>query len=359
MRRALGIEMHGTPVLEHNLDFFFRAPDLWNYHDKGKAALYFFIDRTGLWRTVVQIDGQELWRLNLRGKELYDNPGQVDPHSILSDLLEVPVPYRVISSATWTARDLVADRYRHERVFLAGDAAHQNTPSGGFGLNTGLGDAVDLGWKLAASIQGWGGTGLLDSYEAERRPIAVRNVRQATDNHRADQRLPVFDAIDEFSAAGALARLATRDAILREKRRMLITDGTALGYTYSGSPIICEDGSPEQPDEISEYIPTSRSGARAPHAWLTSSQSVIDLFGRGFSLLRMGDDAPDTAPFEQAFSRRGAPLSVFSIRHPDVCELYACKAVLVRPDGHVAWRSDLIPEDVDGVVDRVCGRGGA
>src|SRR5262249_39177529 len=149
-------------------------------HDKGKAALHFFVDAQGIWRTLVQLDGRELWRLGLRGKHYFDNAETVDASALITGIVGKPVPHEVVSVLRWIARDLVADRYQTERVFLAGDAAHQNTPSGGFGLNTGMGDIGNLGWKLAAVIDGWGGSGLLKSYELERRPVAQRIVKQAT-----------------------------------------------------------------------------------------------------------------------------------------------------------------------------------
>ena len=104
----------------------------------------------------MQLDGRELWRLGLRGKHYFDNADTVDAAALIAGVVGKPVPHEVVSALRWVARDLVADRYRVGRVFLAGDAAHQNTPSGGFGLNTGMGDAADLGWKLAAVLDGLG-----------------------------------------------------------------------------------------------------------------------------------------------------------------------------------------------------------
>jgi 2-polyprenyl-6-methoxyphenol hydroxylase-like FAD-dependent oxidoreductase len=355
VRRTLGIGARGDPAIEYNLDFFFRTPRLWTLHDKGKAALYFLIDGRGLWRTVVQIDGRELWRLNLRGKELYDHSATVDPQAVLDAMFGRPVPAEFLKTAKWIARDLVADGYGGPNAFLAGDAAHQNTPAGGFGLNTGLGDAVDLGWKLAAVLHGWGGPRLLDSYEAERRPVALRNVEQATYNYRTDQELPTAPDIGEDSPAGAAARARAKAYLDAEKRKMLVTDGTALGYRYDGSPILCDDGSPPLPDTISEYRPSTRPGTRAPHAWMTDGRSVLDLYGRGFVLLDFSSGAADTAPLRRAFARRGVPLGVAGIAEPDIAKLYERDLVLVRPDGHVAWRGDTPPADPDAVADRVRG----
>ena len=174
IQKTLGIAMNGVPALDYNLNIFFRVKELWNYHDKGKGALHFFADAQGIWRTLVQIDGRELWRLGIRGQWHYENPDKVDASAMINEMVGREIPHEVVASLPWVARDLVADLYGKGRVLLAGDAAHQNTPSGGFGLNTGMGDVNDLGWKLAGLAQGWGGPRLIDSDEAERRPVPPR-----------------------------------------------------------------------------------------------------------------------------------------------------------------------------------------
>jgi 2-polyprenyl-6-methoxyphenol hydroxylase-like FAD-dependent oxidoreductase len=353
--KTLGIAMHGTPALEYNLNIFFRTPELWAQHDKGKAALHFFADAKGIWRTLVQLDGRELWRLMLNGKEYFDNAEGVDAEGLITGVVGKPVPHEVVSALRWIARDLVADRYRGGRVFLAGDAAHQNTPSGGFGLNTGMGDAADLGWKLAAVLDGWGGEGLLESYEIERKPVAERIVKQATGNFMRDRRRAAHPRIAEDSAEGARARREMGEAIVASQSKVYLTDGTALGNVYDPSPICWADGSPTAPQSIMEYRPTTRPGARAPHAWLPDGRSTLDLFGRGFVLLRLGDGAPEADAFEAAFARRNVPFAVMPIADPRTCELYERRLVLVRPDGHVAWRADTMPDDPSAVVDRVRG----
>lgn len=354
--RTLGIALQGTPTLEYNLNIFFRTPELWTQHDKGKAALHFFIDAEGIWRTLVQLDGHELWRLGLRGKFYYDNADRVDASALIIGAVGKPVPHQVVSALPWIARDLVADKYRVGRVFVAGDAAHQNTPSGGFGMNTGMGDAVDLGWKLAAMLEGWGGDGLLASYESERRPVAERIVKQATGNFMRDRRRQSHPEIAQDSAAGARARREMGEAILRSQSKVYLTDGTALGTVYHPSPICCDDGSPPPPaDSIMDYRPTTRPGARAPHARLADGRSTLDLFGRGFVLLRLGERAPDCAVLATAFGRRSVPFTVVPISDAATEALYQLSLVLVRPDGHVAWRSDALPDDPLALVDRVRG----
>jgi hypothetical protein len=239
-------------------------------------------------------------------------------------------------------------------VFLAGDCAHQNTPTGGYGMNTGMGDAVDLGWKLAAAVRGWAGPALLESYDAERRPVALRNVEEATRNFQLRSFAPIPELM-ESSPKGEFARGRLGDEIVRNTSRELLSDGIVMGYRYQGSPIVCADGSEPPLLRVTEYEQTTFPGARAPHAWLARGRSTLDLFGKSFVLLRSGSAAPDAAPLEQAAKRRGLPLETVSLDAPEARETYERKLVLVRPDGHVAWRGDALPADPAAVVAKVSG----
>jgi len=357
IRRPLGIGMSGSSYIGHFLSIFVRAPELWKHHAMGKAALIHFVEPEGLWRNLVILDGRELYRFGVRGKEFYDAPEKVDPERLFEEVVGRKVPHEFISVRRWVARNVVADKYQMGRVFLAGDAAHLNHPAAGLGLNTGLGDAVDLGWKLAATAAGWGGATLLDSYEIERRPVGVRNVGHADVSHAGDVEQEPHPAIADDTPAGAVARRELGEAIVRSQTQKFITDGLALGYRYEPSPICWPDGAPAPADTVGEYHPTTHPGGRAPHAWLAEGRSTIDLFGRGFTLLRFGDGAPDTASLEKAFAARRVPLTTVAIADPDIAALYARRLVLVRPDGHVAWRSDAPPPDPLALADRV--RGGA
>lgn len=345
IRRAFNIRMGGQTEVEYHLSAFMRLPELWKYHDKGKAALTFFVDEKGSWRNLVMIDGKELYRFAISGKAFYDNPDSVDIEKHFNEVAGASIPREVISVIRWSACDIVAEKYRVGRVFLAGDAAHQNHPSGGFGLNTGMGDVDDLGWKLAATIEGWGGPGLLDTYEIERRPVGLRNISQAYTGHADNRDRPSHPEITKDTPEGARARARMKDQILNSQPAMVLTDGIALGYRYDPSPIVWPDGTPPTPDTISVYVPTARPGSRAPHAWISEGHSTVDLFGSGFVLLRFGADAPDGKAIEAAFAGRGMPLKTVAIANPEIAALYEKKLVLVRPDGHVAWRSDALPQD--------------
>ncbi|MFM1816545.1 MAG: hypothetical protein RLZ98_3240 [Pseudomonadota bacterium] len=355
IRAQLGIAMKGSDYVGYFLSILVRAPDLWTFHDKGKAALMSFVDDKGVWRNLVLLDGGTLYRFGIRGKQYYDDPDGTDVEGIFRSIVGRDVPHEIVSIRRWTARNVVAERYQTNRVFLAGDAAHLNHPAGGFGLNTGLGDAFDLGWKLAATLAGWGGPGLLASYDVERRPVGERNVAHADLSHADDRKRPSHPEIAMDTPAGRAARDAMGAQILETQTRKVITDGIALGYRYNPSPIVSADGTPAPEYTVSEYNPTTWPGSRAPHAFMADGRSTLDLFGAGFVLLRLGGDAPGTESFEQAFRAGNVPFEVVTIEDPAIAELYERALVLVRPDGHVAWRGDHLPQEPADVVHRVTG----
>ena len=356
IRPALGIDMSGSAYVGYFLSIFVRAPQLWTHHAMGKAALVTFVDAKGLWRNLISLDGRELYRFGITGKEYYDAPEQVDAEALFCTAIGKDVPYEILSVRRWLARNVVADRYRQDRIFLAGDAAHLNHPAAGLGLNTGLGDAVDLGWKLAAMLAGWGGAFLLDSYEPERRPVGLRNIAHADVSHANERTQPTHAEIAMDSPAGAQARRKMGEDLARIQIKRVITDGLALGYQYVSSPIVCrEDTHPPPLSSSSDYHPTTFPGSRAPHAWLSDGRSTVDLFGDGFTLLRLGASAPETSALERAFAARGVPMKTITNADPAIAVLYERALVLVRPDGHVAWRGDSAPIDPLAMVDHVRG----
>ena len=355
IRPALGIEMHGSDYLGYFLSIFVRAPELWTHHTMGKAALINFVDARGMWSNLISLDGRELYRFAVIGKAYYDDPQRFDAEELLQSAFGKDLPHEILSIRRWSARNVVADAYRHGRIFFAGDAAHLNHPAAGLGLNTGLGDVVDLGWKLSAMLAGWGGDYLLDSYEPERRPVGLRNIGHADVSHSTDRKQRTHPEIAMDTPAGAEARRNMGDELTQTQIGKILTDGLALGYQYAESPIIFGDGTVPLASSVSEYRPTTFPGSRAPHAWLSEGRSTLDVFGNGFTLLRLGADAPEPSSLAHAFTQRGVPLDIVSIADPAICALYERALVLVRSDGHVAWRGDEAPTDPLTVVDRVRG----
>ncbi len=356
VRKSLGINLDGK-MLGSALHFYFRAPNLLSICGREPATFFFAFDSRGAWSNIRVIDPEnDMWRLTVIDADPAWNPETVDRNAFLRRALGLSLDVEWLGASLWTRRSAVAERYGQGRVFLAGDAVHQLSPTGGLGMNTGIADAVDLGWKLAAMIEGWGGEQLLASYSSERQPIGIRSVTMATQFHaEGDKHGDEIAMIDADTGGGAAVRERVGRALVRDVGRQFRTIGLQIGYSYAQSPICIDDGSPTDPDDPENYLPSTRPGARAPHAWLNDSQSTLDCYGRGFVLLRLGSNPPDATALEKAAAARKVPLRNVNVNRSDVAGLYQRSLVLVRPDGHVAWRGDALPADTEGLIDKVRG----
>ena len=355
VREALGIGMSGNPALTYTTNVIFRCPDLLSLHDVGKAYRHIFIDTEGTWSTIVAINGRDQWRFSIIGGAEERELSEDDIHILIRQAVGIEFDYEILSVMPWVRRELVADSYRDRRTFILGDAAHVMSPTGGFGMNTGIGDAVDLSWKLDAVLAGWGGDGLLDSYHAERRPVGLRNSRQASAN-LGRMLLPRSNpALLDDTEEGAETRARLGAEFAEAMRHEWHTMGIHLGYFYDGSPICRSDGTPTPVDDPMTYDQSARPGCRAPHVWLQDGRSTLDLFGQGFVLLRLGPTPPDAADILAEAERHGVPLGIIDIDEADVLDAYQSPLVMIRPDGHVAWRGDAVSDDPAALIDRVRG----
>jgi 2-polyprenyl-6-methoxyphenol hydroxylase-like FAD-dependent oxidoreductase len=354
IRETLGIALQGQGTLGHPLHLYFRAPDLLAQCGREPGVFFLAIDRHGLWANIRVIDpANGLWRLMALDTDGKQTPDSIDRAALLQRAAGRPIDVEWKGTSIWTRKSVVAERYAKGRVFLVGDAVHQLSPTGALGMNTGIGDAVDLGWKLAAALQGWGGANLLGSYDSERRPIGLRNVRMATEFHLAHGAFTSdIAAIEDASAAGEALRRQLGESLTKNVGRMFRTAGLQLGYRYEPSPICIADDMPP-PDDPENFVPSAHAGRRAPHVWLADGRSILDLFGRGFVLLKFAE--VETAAVERAAAACGMPLTVAACDRPEAATLYERRLALVRPDGHVAWRGDALPADAGGLVDRVRG----
>jgi hypothetical protein len=222
-------------------------------------------------------------------------------------------------------------------------------------MHTGLGDAVDLGWKLAAALQGWGGPVLLESYEIERRPVARRNVVVATDEYNILSQLPGGSEIDRDTEPGAAQRRRFADAFraVNSGRSSGLNDNLRLNYGYEDSPVVVAEREAPPRLDGAAFVTLARAGTRAPHGWIAPGRSTLDLFGTTFVALRAGEVS--VKPLEDAARRRGVPLEVFDLPSAELAALYGRALTLVRPDGHIAWRGDALPPDALSLVDHVRG----
>jgi len=258
------------------------------------------------------------------------------------------VPFEILSHDVWEARRLIASSYGGGRVFLAGDACHLHPPFGGYGMNLGIGDAVDLGWKIAAVLRGWGGPRLVESYEAERRPLHRRVVDEAVENMAQLAQHFGHPDLASNGPAGEAARTAAARAIREGKEREFNSLGLVKGYDYDGSPVVVPDGTPLPARSVTRYAATARPGHVAPHRWLADGSALYDHLGEGLALLDLAAGAGDrpatpgdpAEAFARAAAGRGVPLTVLRPGDPTLGRLYGARLVLVRPDQHVAWRGE-------------------
>lgn len=361
VREQLAIPMQGKGLLTHTTNVIFRCANFNALHDKQPGYRYMFVGPAGTWATIVAINGNDQWRMSLIGSaDERPRYSEEELKAFARQALGRDFDPEILSVLRWTRAELVADQYRHQRVFIAGDAAHLTSPTGGLGMNTGIGDAVDLSWKLAATLEGWGGETLLESYSLERKPVAERITRFSSGNLETMKKVPSAEKVHEPGSEGDAARAAVGEALGEGLKREWFSQNMHLGNRYFGSPV-CVFNEKEDLVQIAaenedavNYRPTTRPGCRAPHAWLADGRSTLDLFGKAFVLVVCGV-AIDAEPLKRAAQRRGMPLDVAELSESAVHTLYERKFVLVRPDGHVAWRADAFPDDIENLLDIVTG----
>ena len=355
VREAIGARMLGDSPGLKNYSIIFRAPDLAASHAHGEAIMYWLVN-PDVPALLGPMDQHGLWFF--MATKLADNvdPASVDPVALirrgtgLSDLA-----IEVVRTDPWVAHSRIADVYSKGRVYLAGDACHLHPPFGGFGMNMGIGDAVDLGWKLAATLQGWAGPGLLASYQAERRPVHQRVINEAITNYATVGNQLVRPELEAAGPQGDSVREQVGAHIHATKRREFDTLGVVLGYRYADSPITVADGTAAPPEDAIRYVPSAVPGCLAPHLWLQDGSSLYDHFGAGYTLLVIQGDGAEAAAFAAAAAKRGVPLKVIAPGEERLAELYQARFVLIRPDQHVAWRGARLPDDPQFLLDRITG----
>ena len=354
-RDAIGATMLGHSPGMKNYSIIFRAPGLAARHGHGEAFMYWLVN-PDVPALLGPMDQHGLWFF--MATKLADDvdPASVDPVALIrrgTGLHDLAID--VVRTDPWVAHSLIADRYASGRVFLAGDACHLHPPFGGFGMNMGIGDAVDLGWKLAATLQGWGGPELLASYQEERRPVHQRVIDEATANYATLGNQLVRPALEASGPEGDAVREEVAAQIRATKRREFDTLGVVLGYNYTGSPIVVPDGTAPPPPDTMRYVPSAVPGCLAPHAWLADGSSLYDHFGAGFTLLLTAGDLDEASRCAAIAAERALPLTVTCPPDRELESLYAARYVLIRPDQHVAWRGQSLPTHLGPLLDRITG----
>ena len=357
-REIIGARMTGEHGFASFLGLVLHAPGLAAAHAQGPAIMYWLLNADGP-AFMGPMDQGDLW-FWIAPMAAGAEPDESEARRRVVSSLGRDFRFAIVNRDPWLAHKLIADKYCDGRMFLIGDACHLHPPFGGYGMNMGIGDAVDLGWKLAAVLQGWGGARLLDSYEIERRPVHRWTIDEAVENVGFFGRYLADGRLEENSDAGAAARAALAIEVGQAKEREFRSLGIVLGARYDGSPVIADDGSARLPVDSMHYRPSAVPGCRAPHAWLAPGHSLYDAFGEGFTLLVTdgGSAGPPIEALTRAAHDTGVPLTVAAPDHAALPGLYGARFALVRPDQHVAWRGNSAPGDWAALLSLVCGRAG-
>ena len=347
VRNELGIGLRGEGNLLQLRQALYCCDDLYERipigNGPGKGRHYHVADDSAT--LLIMQDSTRHWTLHAIVGEDQDMARQFER------TVGVAVKYDMLYVGEWKQNLLLADHYGKGRVFLAGDSVHLVIPTGGLGMNTGIGDAVDLSWKLAGSLRGWGGPNLLASYEIERRQIGDRNVgasRYASLGRRK-WRGEYRPEIRDRTAEGQAAREHLAGVADIEQRKTNEMIGAELGYRYVGSPIIREEpGGPEH--LFREYVPTTWPGARLPHVWLDGHVALQDRLGPGYTLLRLGATGEDASALQRSFAAYDAPFDVLDVADDAARDVYGYDLILLRPDLHIVWRGNRLPIEPDGLA---------
>jgi 2-polyprenyl-6-methoxyphenol hydroxylase-like FAD-dependent oxidoreductase len=343
VRGLIGISMQGTGGLSFNRMIIFRQRGLLARTQLKRAVMYWLLNKQ-IPGVLGPMDQDDVWYLGLGV--------QAAEHLTPEDAIRLATGFNdlspeILSVGDWQAHHLLADSYRRGRIFLAGDACHLHPPYGGYGMNLGIGDAVDLGWKLAAVLQGWGAPALLESYETERRPVHRRVMDEAVLNHSVRTADLADPLLEESGTLGDEARARTAQLVAQHKTREFHSLGVVLGYRYQDSPVIAYDEGLPPPEDASLYVPASFPGCRAPHAFLSAGEefgaSLFDHFGRDFTLLCLSTPDADASVWADQAAKTGIPLKVLSVSNSEIYASYGCRYALIRPDQHIAWRGDYLP----------------
>ncbi len=356
VRKAIGAELTGDAIIQRVQSTFIRAPDLIHRqrHERAWGTGAINPRRSGM---VYAIDGRERWLVHNYLKPDEGDFDAVDRDACIRTILGVgsDFAYDVISREDWYGRRLVANRFRDRSAFIVGDAAHIWVPYAGYGMNAGIADAMNLSWLLAGHLNGWAPANILDAYEAERWPITSQVSHFAMSHAEAEirRRGAIPAEIEQEGPRGDLVRQQVGKLTYDINVQQYACAGLNFGYYYDASPIIAYDGMPP-PYTMASFTPSTVPGCRTPHVWLKDGRSLYDAMGPEFTLLRF-DQEIDAAALEAAARDRRLPLKILDLEQPNAPGLEDGRLVSSRPDQHVAWRGDRLPDDPAALIDRVRG----
>ena len=320
----------------------FRAPKLYDVLPHPRAWMYWAINHERR-AFMAAVNGRDEFTFHtqigpdMRARDISD----AQAIAMFHEGFATPLDIEIIGRSSWNAGyTLVAEKFQQGRILMGGDAVHLFTPTGGLGYNTAVEDAVNLGWKLAAVLKGWGGPALLKTYEIERQMIARRNTTYARGFADSVGLFALPAEIEQDTPAGEAARKVTGDHYNHHARFEFNIPGITFGGRYDGSPIIATDGTAPPPDSPNTYVPTGCPGGRAPHLWLDNGRSLYDTLGFEFTLLVLNQNVADAAKFRDAAQTQNIPLSIVAVATEGARDLYGADLALIRPDQIVAWRGN-------------------
>ena len=355
VRKAIDANLQGTPIIQRVQSTYIHAPTLLALMDAPAwMTLSLNPRRCG---TVVAIDGREKWLIHNHLNREDETFESVDRDASIRAILGVgpDFEYEILSKEDWVGRRLVADRFRKDRAFICGDAAHLWMPYAGYGMNAGIADATNLAWLLAAYLEGWAGIAILDAYEAERLPITEQVSRFAMEmaGKVLSQRRTVPDEIEQPGPEGDAVRKQVGQAAYDLNVQQYCCAGLNFGYFYDRSPIIAYDGAEQPGFTMADFTPSSTPGCRLPFARLSDGRPVYDALGPGYTLVRYDSDVA-VAPLTDAMRANGVPFNIVDV--PQAQPPGDHKLILTRTDQHVAWRGDTIPDNPAHLVGKLLGQ---
>ncbi len=355
IRRQIGATLTGDAVVQRTQSTYFRAPSLLGMMQARPAWSNQAMNPRRS-ANIFAIDGRETWLIHC-----YLRPDEPDFESVDRDqcirwVVGADFDYQVMSKEDWYGRRLIADKFRDRRVFVCGDAAHIWVPFAGYGMNAGIADAMNLSWMLTGVLQGWADPTILAAHEAERWPITeqVSHYAMNASVAMARARAEVPAAIEAPGPEGDAVRAVFGRMMYQINVQQFCCGGLNFGYFYDRSPLIAYDGEAAPPYTMYDFTPSTVPGCRVPHVWLRDGRSLYDAMGPWFTLLRLDRSVAVTSLVEAA-AHRALPLAVLDVDAEGAQPLYTRKLVLARPDQHVAWRGDAVPDDPLALVDRVRG----
>lgn len=362
VRQAMGVHLQGDAELARMRSTLIRSTGVTRLFGERRPAWMSWIVNRKVRGVVVAIDGRDTWLLHRQLPSGERNFDALDFHASIRDLLGVDADfqYEVLQHEDWVGRRLVASKFRDRRVFLAGDAAHLWVPFGGYGMNAGIADGVNVAWLLANVLEGWADPAMLDAYEAERLPIA-----EQVSLHAMQSMLDTIEVLGHGASPAALSSRYNPAGIAKRKEMgaklyklnvpQFAPEGLNFGYYYEGSPIIAYGDEKAPGYTMGSITPSTASGCRMPHFWLAPNASIYDRLGPVYTLLRF-DPAVKVDSLLAEAARARMPLVHLDLpaQHGDAA--FRNALLIVRQDQHVAWHGDEVPADAAALVDLLCGR---